>query len=295
MRKEEKYIRNGMCMTIHCGKYRRPKNPEDHPPAIHYHDYCELVFGISGICHCNIGTEKYSIGKGDMIFINSHEPHATGYYNDVAEYIVLKFLPSVLSAGTQTLSEYSYLLHLYTDSNLQRIFFSSEEIRDLPFSFLFNKILNEWNEHFYGYEIALRAHVLEIFLNIIRIWNKETPDTQRKKLSSEQEVILQKSIEYIEENLTTVSQANLANAMNVSASHLSRIFKNGLNTSFSKFVNSIKLRESEKLLLTTSMSITEIGEACGFSTTSYFISNFNSKHKITPAKYRLNSISLKSL
>ena len=290
MREEEKYIRNGMNMSIHCGKYHRPKEPINRSPDIHYHDYCELVFGISGVCHCNIGTKKYSVKNGDMIFINSHEPHATGYPNDVAEYIVLKFLPSILSANTQMLSEYSYLLLLHVKSDKQRIFFPAEVIKDCPFSFLFNRILDEWNAQVYGYEIALRAHILEIFLNIIRIWNKENPNTQQRKLSTTQEVTLQKSIEYIEKNLTTVSQESLAKAMNVSTSHLSRIFKNGLNTSFSKFVNSVKLRESEKLLLTTSMSITEIGEACGFSTSSYFISMFNSKHGTTPAKYRQKTV-----
>ena len=289
MREEEKYIQSGINMPIHCEVYHRQCANPNSPPDIHYHKYCEIVLCLEGTCNCIIGTEKYSLKKGDLLFIESNAPHATGFFTDLTKYIVIKFNPSILLANEQLPSEYSYLHFLYKTDHCCN-YFKNDKIKDYQFSFLFNRILNEWNEHLYGYEIALRAHILEVFLNIIRIWHKETPDTQRRKLSTAQEATLQKSIDYIEENLTTVSQESLAKAMNVSTSHLSRIFKNGLNSSFPKFVNSVKLTESEKLLLTTSMSITEIGEACGFSTSSYFISMFNSKHGTTPAKYRQKTV-----
>ena len=288
MRKEENYIQNGITMPIHCEFYHRQRDNPHLPPDIHYHKYCEIVLCLEGICNCIIGTKKYILTKGDVLFIDSNEPHATGFFTDLTQYIVIKFIPSILFASEQTPSEYSYL-HLLHKTEHHRIYFKSDEIKDIPFLILFNKALSESNKKDFGYEFALRAYVIELFLHIIRIWKNDSPEIVATSISNSNECILQRAIEYIELNFANLSQTDCARAIGVSVSHLSRIFKNGLNTSFSKFVNSVKLRESEKLLLTTSMSITEIGDVCGFSTTSYFIALFKEKHNLTPIKYR-NSI-----
>ena len=54
----------------------------------------------------------------------------------------------------------------------------------------------------------------------------------------------------------------------------------------SAYINRLKLREAERLLATGDTSVTEIAEAVGFSTVSYFISLFRSHHGVTPHKYR---------
>ena len=59
-----------------------------------------------------------------------------------------------------------------------------------------------------------------------------------------------------------------------------------MKKSFVSYVNEVKIREAERMLLSTDMSITEIGECVGFSTSAYFIANFRSQLGITPAQYR---------
>ena len=48
-----------------------------------------------------------------------------------------------------------------------------------------------------------------------------------------------------------------------------------------------KLKEAEKLLLTTDHSITEIAFEAGFSTVSHFIARFKAEKGITPHKLRM--------
>ena len=291
MIKETKYTPNGLSVPIHCQKYKRPISYQSSTIILHYHEYCEMVFVHTGTCHCIIGANKYTLEAGDTIFVNSEEPHFIGFFNDTAEYVVIKFLPSIIFSGEHTLSEYSYLL-LLQNYEKHRAVLKSSETEAYHFGNLFNKILNEYNDRSFGYELALRTFVMELFLYTIRVWKQDTPELATRKLSTANELTLQKAIEYIKHNFSAVSQTACAKALNVSTSHLSRLFKNGLNMSFSSFVNSVKLAECEKLLLTTDMSITEIGAACGFSTTSYFISIFGSTHHITPHKYRASNLLL---
>ena len=91
MREEEKYIQSGINMPIHCEVYHRQCANPNSPPDIHYHQYCEIVLCLEGTCNCIIGTEKYSLKKGDLLFIESNAPHATGFFTDLTKYIVIKF------------------------------------------------------------------------------------------------------------------------------------------------------------------------------------------------------------
>ena len=52
------------------------------------------------------------------------------------------------------------------------------------------------------------------------------------------------------------------------------------------YVNGVKIREAERMLIATDMSITAIGECVGFSTTAYFIAIFKAANGTTPVQYR---------
>ncbi|MBR5057184.1 MAG: helix-turn-helix transcriptional regulator, partial [Clostridiales bacterium] len=58
----------------------------------------------------------------------------------------------------------------------------------------------------------------------------------------------------------------------------SRFFRHALGQTFSDYLLYVRLTEAEKLLITTSKSISQIALDTGFSTSSYFITQFK-KHR----------------
>ena len=62
-----------------------------------------------------------------------------------------------------------------------------------------------------------------------------------------------------------------------------------MKKSFSEYLTYLKLSESEKLLISTDMSVTEIAQTCGFSTTSYYIAVFKKITGETPSKIKLKN------
>ena len=123
-------------------------------------------------------------------------------------------------------------------------------------------------------------------MHVIRIWEKRNSELVTKSMSNEINQLLQVAISYIEANFVTVDRDSCAKAVGVSPSYLSKLFTAELKTPFSSYVNMVKLKEAEKLLLTTDKSITEISFDAGFASTAYFISLFKAKHRLTPLKYR---------
>ena len=251
----------------------------------HYHDYTELLYGISGSATVRVGSESYTLTKGDLVVIHNHEPHDVTKPCDSPEYIVIKFLPSVLLTPEETYSEYRYALMLLQNTSKWQGFFSAEELADTEIDALVNHAMREWNMRKVGYELSLRADTLNIFVNVLRKWScgTEEPLSSVTRYQSE---LIQKAIDHIDRHYFETTQQLTAEALGVSTSYLSRVFMKCMRRSFSSYVNEVKLREARRLLISTDKSVTEIGEIAGFSTSAYFIANFKAIYKLTPNSYR---------
>lgn len=279
---EKRYLRDGVPMSIQCirMKQNKPRPKLDY----HYHDYTELLFGLEGVADVYVGNKNYKLRAGDMVIVHNHELHDVTGTGEPSNYFVIKFLPSILLTAEQTFSEYSYTLTLMQNTDKRQVFFNSDELSETPVPSLFHHAFYEWEGEKFGYELSLRADVTSIFLHILRRWHeKNMGDIQ---VSIWQGELIEKAISYINSNYSDMTEESAAKALGVSTSYLSRVFKKGMKKSFSSYVTSIKIRESERMLISTEMSITEIGECVGFSTSAYFIAKFREAHSMTPAKYR---------
>ena len=78
----------------------------------------------------------------------------------------------------------------------------------------------------------------------------------------------------------------LCEAMDYSRPQMNRLMKKYLNTTPHDFLIDYKLRYAENLLQTSDMSLQDIIEAVGYSSSSAFIRNFKSKYCCTPMKYK---------
>ena len=280
---EKRAVRDGVPVPIQCIRMMPRLRSE---LRFHYHDYTELLYGLSGTATVRVGGESYTLGKGDMVIIHNHELHDVLSPSDSPEYIVIKFLPSVLLTPEQTYSEYSYTLTLMQNTADRQNYFKACELEDTPINDLFLHAMQEWDERKVGYELSLRADTISIFLHILRKWYDSNISGSFPSVTRFQGELIQRAIDYIEGNYYELTEESTAAALGVSVSYLSRVFKRGMKRSFSSYVNSVKLREAQKLLISTDKSVTEIGEIIGFSTSAYFIATFRGAHGVTPGEYR---------
>lgn len=88
---------------------------------------------------------------------------------------------------------------------------------------------------------------------------------------------------------------NIASAIDINSSYLSRLFKNSLGIRFTDYLNGYRINRSIELLEHTSKSVKSISEETGFSSVQNYIRVFKKITGYTPKQYReLSSENLKS-
>ena len=83
-----------------------------------------------------------------------------------------------------------------------------------------------------------------------------------------------------------ISLEETAKHLKISASYLSRLFKQETGVFFGDYVNKLKIEEAASLLLYTEYNDAEISNLLGFSSQSYFIKIFKKQMGTTPKKYK---------
>jgi len=82
------------------------------------------------------------------------------------------------------------------------------------------------------------------------------------------------------------SLADAAKSIGYDYAYISKLFKKKAGIPFSRYVNMLRIRESEHLLISTDMSVSEIKSACGFSTLRTFNREFLDIIGMPPTEYR---------
>lgn len=80
--------------------------------------------------------------------------------------------------------------------------------------------------------------------------------------------------------------SDLADELHYNAAYLGQLFNKEVGQTFNGYILDQRLKEAEKLLQTSGLSIDEISNTIGFQTPAYFIRVFKKNYRITPLKYR---------
>lgn len=257
----------------------------------HYHEYIELLYGIDCDIEVWINGNIYPFKTGDLIIINSMEAHQLKFLMNKNDYIVIKFSPQQLYTSEQSVYEIKYLLPFTLNdfSSDRRI--SADVIKDTTVPDSIRTIYSEWEEKSYGYELAIRTHIFQIILWLLRYRNKTNPELLT---NINLPPVLAKALGFISQNLSNVTASDVANFCGYSYTYFSEIFKNSMHVNFRDYLLRARINEAEKLLLTTDMDITDIALSTGFSTASHFIKQFKTVKGTTPTKFRVQAKKLQN-
>lgn len=279
------FLKNGQKSSTHC--LRQVHKRSGRYSAIHYHDYIEILYAIDCDAKVWINEEIYTFKSGDICFINPYEAHFVFSERKLNDYIVIKFLPQILSYNGQTSSEIKHLIPISGRYHNFDHVIKNAELEDKDIDSVMNNILKEWNEEKSGYEFLIRGQILQLFCHIIRIWEQKNGNIL---LSTDNEVAkyIHLAVDYTIENFANATEKEAAEIAHMSYSYFSRSFKNVMGKNFAKFLSEIKIDAGKRLLLTTNKTITEISMETGFSSSSHFISNFYKSVGTTPNAYRKN-------
>jgi len=111
--------------------------------------------------------------------------------------------------------------------------------------------------------------------------------TKNKHIFTLEEILI-KERKFLDQ---TITLSKLAEELQLSKSHLSRIINSELNMSFSEYVNSLRVNEAKKLIINPAFSkytLVSIGLEAGFNSKTTFNNTFKKLTGQTPSQFRRN-------
>ncbi len=148
-----------------------------------------------------------------------------------------------------------------------------------------NEMENEWNAYNKYSEIILKGLLHKLIL--IFLSERSKKGALKLPSSNKKQECLTNAIEYVKSHLSeSPSLQDTAEHIHVSASYLSKVFINQLHTPYSAFILNEKILYAQKLLVNTKMSMSEIADKSGFSSSAYFSDCFKRTVYMSPLQFR---------
>lgn len=242
----------------------------------HWHRSIELSYIISGACQYEINGHGFIAEAYDIVLINSSDIHGCQTnYNGPSETISIIFPYSFLKSVFPSFNDFRYELDPKTDSYVQLknafedVYPVFKHRNDIPL-----------------YQLKLNSFFYEILYIIFTFCKapKLVPGSIRSQKHIDR---CTEILDYIDnhygENITLES---LSEEFALSREHLSRTFKTYMDTTFKKYLTSIRMHHAYQALLDSDLSILQIALDNGFSDARAFTSAFCSYYGETPLKYR---------
>lgn len=277
-----KYIDND---EVHCIPFWSWLT-EDHPEGckLHFHKHVEIIYVACGKLDITINNEKFTLGADKICVIFPYEPHKTSCSSDLCYYSGFRFDQSELTTTMQTSYDFKQIAKMFIDtSGKQRIFSNSEF--SVSCRGLLEKPSDIMEKKSAGYTFAIRARVLLLFVEILKVWEKNErlqPENKPDNIVT----AIQLAKNYIIHNCADVDKQDLAKKCNMSYSYFARVFKKYVGMGISEYINHAKIEEAQRLLLANNASVVSVAKKLNFSSASHFIRLFKEYKNMTPKEFK---------
>ncbi|GAA3413235.1 AraC family transcriptional regulator [Paenibacillus hodogayensis] len=249
----------------------------------HFHDNYELYYLLSGQRQYFIRDRVYRIEKGDLVFIPKYDLHRTLDAGPFHERMLLYFKDSFLDHETGEDEQ----LKNYVLQPFQR----TVPVLRLPkddrseAEALFYKIIREMGNKRPGFQLYVKALVLELLVLVSRCAEQETEsvfdfETPLQRKVAEISTFIRQNYK----NPLTLSE--LSKQFYMSTYYLSRVFKEISGFSFIEYLNYIRIKEAQSLLHDSDLPIVQIAELVGFESVANFGRVFKQSVHLSPMQYR---------
>lgn len=248
----------------------------------HYHDCYELYYLYSGERYYFITDTTYHIEGGSFVLINPHDIHCTANFaHHGYDRLLINFRKEYLDSflrpekSDHALTCFKENIHIITLNPKERHF---AEV-------LLENMLEEYNTASIEESSYLRAALSSLLLFLC----KRRPgkaDTLPRYANSTHKVISEVT-GYINTHYSEdITLESLSSLFYISPCYFSRTFKKVCGLSFTEYLNNVRIKEAQKLLLTKGTTVKEVTEKTGFKSNAHFDRVFKAIVGASPLQYK---------
>lgn len=234
----------------------------------HSHMSGELLYMLEGEAFVRVSGDTRHLSGGDVLWIDSGVAHSVE--------LAAETMPLLCRAqlSMQALSLGPQVPRIWCDSQADPDSNSFNTLRDTLTDILY---LDRQASAYYA-SVSLRYHLLDQLLS-----HHCAPE----ETSGAQYSVIHLVTQYIEQHFDEpISLQSTAAALHYSEPYLSRLIRKKLATTFSEYLQDVRLRHAAELLTHTQKQITTIAYECGFSSPSALSRQFLKKYGASPSTWR---------
>lgn len=248
----------------------------------HWHPEVEFVLIEKGTMELLVGSDRYTVGAGTGIFVNSQVIHRF----EAAESVIIPnivFSPSLLAPETSLI--YRKYIQPVLDSAAECVMFSAEDPGQKEFLDTLASVFVVQEEES-GCEIKTAELLLKLWRMLYEKVNT-AEKTSTLRAAEKTQAQLQIMLQYIHKNyLYPISLDDIAETVALSKSSVLNIFQKNIHTSPIQYLVNYRLKQAAKLLATTRSNVSTIAGDTGFENIGYFCRKFKEVFQMTPGEYR---------
>lgn len=253
----------------------------------HWHREFEWVYVEQGVVNCFVGNERIELASGDGIFINADVIHKFESPHGAIMPNIL-FAPEFIAAAHTTVYE-KYVC----------------AILNAPFSFIPLRSNILWQRDLIDrvrdicmvFQSARETAKFEVQIKTCQLWqafythHRELSADQTADCSKQVQARMRKMLCFIKDHYQErITLADIARSADVSKSEALRCFHSSVQDSPISYLNSYRLHQAKKILLSTDDKISSIALRTGFDNISYFNRLFKEYYDLTPRALRNSSV-----
>ena len=246
---------------------------------IHFHSDIEIIWVKNGIIQCQIETKNITLEGGQILFIGQDVSHKILPITKDGLFLYIQI--NIEQYLETFLSEDELILYTLLKNNKLSKFLLTDDNDE--FANIFSKFFEEFSIKKPAYALNLQAYALNTIVYLIR---KNLLPTLEKTKEKNLDLIVS-ILKYVKKNYSqTITLEQISKLFNMSKYHFCRFFKKTTGMALFTYINKVRLTCAEKELISTSKPIYMIALDCGFSSTTYFNSQFKKSKALSPKQFR---------
>lgn len=249
-------------------------------PLNHYHDAFEVYYMRAGERYYFIKDRTYRIQPGDLVLIDKHVLHKTQNITNSHERILIHYRDGFLdpigeSCGWDPRSVFEH--------PIIRLNIKQQAVVES----LLDKLLEESRSKTPESQLYVKVALTELLLYAGRCAREQTGAATRSEPDNPMFERVSAVAAYINSHFAeALSLTLLSGLFHINPHYLSRIFNKVTGFSYVEYVNLVRLKEAQKLLLDGELNVTEVAASVGFESLSHFGRVFKAAMGMSPKNYR---------
>lgn len=243
----------------------------------HFHRDIEIIWALENGLEIQIGSELWNVHEGEMILLNSEQPHEIKTTGKSCTILGVQISPDLVA------EEVPELVHIHFDEYFvnsipENIFRGTKQILlDVMGKYLTK---NDYYELYCKSQMQLFIYTLLSNLPY-RILTEEQTQIQEK-----QNARLQRLIRFVDQNyMNNIRLADFADSEGRSLGCVSHFVQTTMRQSFREYVDLVRYNAACKMMATGQYKMLDICVECGFSDYRYFSKAFMKRTGLTPEAY----------